>query len=77
MTREKAIEELKNVGYDVQMKNIDLDFVMKKLDLNTDSFEQLMNEKPKNFMDYPNSASKIANLKRVVNYLRVKGLYSK
>lgn len=77
LTREKAIEELKNVGYDVQMKNIDLDFVMKKLDFNTDSFEQLMNEKPKNFMDYPNSASKITNLKRVVNYLRVKGLYSK
>jgi N-acetyl sugar amidotransferase len=77
LTREKAIEELKNVGYDVQMKNIDLDFVMKKLDFDKESFKQLMNEKPKNFMDYPNSASKITNLKRVVNYLRVKGLYSK
>ncbi|MBP6755518.1 MAG: N-acetyl sugar amidotransferase [Bacteroidia bacterium] len=77
LTRDKAIEELKYVGYDIKMKNIDLEFVMKKLDFDKESFEQLMNEKPKNFMDYPNSASKIIILKRLVNYLRAKGLYSK
>lgn len=77
LSREKALAELSVPAYDTQMKNIDLDFVMKKLDFDTYSFEKLMNEKPKNFMAYPNSASTIIKIKKGVNYLREKGLYSK
>lgn len=77
LSRENALTELSLPAYDVQMKNIDLDFVIKKLDFNKSSFEKLMNEKPKNFMAYPNSASTIIKIKKGVNYLRAKGLYSK
>lgn len=77
LSRENALVELSVVGYDSQMKNIDLDFVMKKLDFDKYSFEKIMSEKPKNFMAYPNSASAIIKIKKIVNYLREKGLYSK
>jgi len=77
LSREKALEELRREGYDAQMKEIDLEFVMKKLDFDKESFEKIMSEKPKSFMDYPNSASVIIKLKRFVNYLRQKGFYNK
>lgn len=77
LTREKALKELNLESYSQEMINNDMPFVLKKLDFDEKSFECIMNEKPKNFMDYPNSASKIIKLKKVVNYLRVKGLYSK
>lgn len=77
LSRKNALTELSVPAYDIQMKNIDLDFVMKKLDFDKISFEKLMNQKPKNFMAYPNSASTIIKIKKGVNYLRAKGLYSK
>jgi len=77
LSREKALKELSGEGYDAQMKNIDLEFVMKKLDFDKERFDTIMNEKPKSFMDYPNSASVIIKLKRFVNYLRQKEFYNK
>jgi N-acetyl sugar amidotransferase len=77
LSREKALEELSLEGYNAEMRNIDRDFVMKKLDFDNESFEKIMNEKPKNFMDYPNKAIFIIKLKKMVNYLRQNGLYSK
>lgn len=77
LSREKALEELAKEGYNSEMKNIDRPFVLKKLDFDEASFEKIMNEKPKTFLDYPNSASGIIKLKRFVNYLRERGFYNK
>jgi N-acetyl sugar amidotransferase len=77
LSREKALAELGKEGYNAEMFNIDRPFVLKKLDFDEASFEKIMNEKPKTFMDYPNSASTIIKLKSFVNYLRERGFYNK
>lgn len=77
ISRAKAIEELNFESYSQEMINNDMPFVLKKLDFNEKSFEAIMMKKPKNFMDYPNSSESIVKLKKLVNFLRSVGLYSK
>lgn len=77
LTREKAFEEISKPGYSAELFTIDKPYVLKKLDFDEESFNKIMKEKPKNFLDYPNSASNIIKLKKFVNYLRVKGWYNK
>jgi hypothetical protein len=73
LSRENALKELSLEGYNADMKNIDIDFVMKKLDFDKESFEKMMIESPKNFMDYPNSSSAIIKIKKSSKFLREKG----
>lgn len=77
ITRETALSEVKTIGYDPFLMEQDKQFVMKKLLLSEKSFNALMNETTKTFRDYPNNERKVDWLKRFVNKLRNKGLYSK
>jgi N-acetyl sugar amidotransferase len=77
LTRELALEEIKKEGYSQELFNIDKPFVLKKLELTEEEFQEIMEAKPKTFMDYPNNFSKVEKLKKIVNFLRLKGLYSK
>lgn len=75
--RETALAEINTVGYDPILMEQDKQFVMKKLLLTAEEFEALMDLPKKTFRDYPNNESKVNQLKKFVNYLRFKGMYSK
>jgi N-acetyl sugar amidotransferase len=75
--RENALAEMERAGYDPILMEQDKEFVMKKLLLTSEKFEALMKLPKKSFKDYPNNEKKVEWLKRFVNKLRKKGLYSK
>lgn len=77
MTREKALEELTINPYSSEMQQIDREYVIKKFELSASDFQEIMNSKLKTFLDYPNNATNVGKLKKIVNYLRLKGIYSK
>lgn len=77
LSREKALEEIKAEGYSQELFNIDKPFVLKKLELTEEEFQKIMDAKPKTFMEYPNNFTKVEKLKKFVNFLRSKDLFSK
>jgi N-acetyl sugar amidotransferase len=77
LTRGQALEEIKKEGYSKELFDIDKPFVLKKLELTEEEFQKIMDSEPKTFMEYPNNATKVEKLKKIVNFLRLKGFYSK
>ena len=77
LTREDALTEIIKSGYDQGLLDQDMQFVMKKLNLSQQEFNAMMELPIKSFIDYPNDEKKVNRLKRIVNYLRLRGLYSK
>jgi N-acetyl sugar amidotransferase len=77
LTKQEALMEFKKPIYDEKLLIQDREFVIKKLSLSNESFEKLMNNPLKSFFNYPNSYNTVNRLKKLVNYLRRKGLYSK
>lgn len=55
ITRDEALEELKNPPAKEEMLVNDKEYVMKKLGLSTEEFESIMNGSKKTFDEYPNS----------------------
>lgn len=56
MTREEAIEKLKEPQFEDLIINQEIDFVLNKIGLNTDDFEKIMDEPPKQHSDYRTSS---------------------
>lgn len=77
ITREEALEQLRENAYEPQLLRQDFEYVTDKLKLTDESFRQLMELPNKSYKDYPNKERSIYLLKRFVNYLRSKGIYSK
>jgi N-acetyl sugar amidotransferase len=77
MSRQTALEEIEKPGYDAKLLRQDKEFVIKKFVLTEESFENLMNLPPRSYEDYPNSFNRVRFLKKIVNFLREKGFYSK
>ncbi len=77
LNRNDALEELKIDSYTGSLFNQDLVFVKKKLDFTDEEFLQIMNSKPKTFREYKNIEKYIVIIKRVVNFMRQKGIYTK
>ncbi len=77
ITREEALKEVAKVGYNKDLLDQDMHFVMKKLNLKQSEFDEIMKLPVKSFKDYPNNEAKVNRLKKLVNYLRFKGMYSK
>ncbi len=78
ISRDKALKLIKQPPYlDSNLLKIDKDFVQKKLNLSDDDFDEIMKLENRNFMKYKNSSNQITRLKKIVNFLRSKGLYSK
>lgn len=77
ITREEALEEIKISTYSGELLEQDKQFVLKKFDLTENDFDNIMNSNRKTFRDYPNSYETVQKIKKIVNYLRTKDLYSK
>jgi N-acetyl sugar amidotransferase len=75
--RDEALREIEIIGYEPNLLEEDMVFVKKKLDFDHDSFNSLIKLPLKSFKDYPNSYYFVSKLKQFVNFLRLKGLYSK
>jgi N-acetyl sugar amidotransferase len=77
ITREDALIELEKDIYPSSLFNDDFIFVKKKFLLSDQEFDNIMSSPIKSYKDFRNIEGKIDLLKRFVNYLRFKGLYSK
>ncbi len=51
ITREEALNKIKNSSYPLNQEIVD--YTIKKLGLTKEEFDDIMNSKPKSFMDYP------------------------
>lgn len=55
ITREEALEELKNPPYNNESVRIETDYLSKKLGISVEEFNQIMQQPPKSYKDYPNN----------------------
>lgn len=77
MTRDRALEELKNPPCEESLLKQDRAFVIKKLGLTDFEFEEIMRAKPKTFKDYPNNSDLVEKLKSFQLWLRKKNIMPK
>jgi N-acetyl sugar amidotransferase len=77
LSREEAIENLKNIDYDPSLMKQDREFFLKKLGFTESDFQQILDSPIKSYKDYPNSRNMIFRLKKLVNWLRYNNFYSK
>lgn len=77
ISRNDSLNELKKPIYDAKLLTQDKEFVIKKLKLTPDGFEKIMQSPKKKYTDYPNNAIWVERIKKLVNFFRNKGLYSK
>jgi N-acetyl sugar amidotransferase len=71
LTREVALEKLKDNPYDGQQAAKDLDYVCKKLSITKTEFLDLMSKPNKNYRDYRNQAHLIALGVKIAQFLRI------
>jgi N-acetyl sugar amidotransferase len=77
MTREQALLDIQELGYDEEMKKEDMIFALKKLEMSEEEFDKLMKLPIKSFWNYPNNYNRVMKLKAIVNFMRDKKLYTK
>jgi len=77
LTREKALEELKNPPCDPELMEQDRQYLIKKFNLTAAEFDQIMALPVKSYRDYNTNYSKIVLLKRLQHYLRNIGVFYK
>lgn len=77
MTRQEALEKMKEPPASPGMVNQDKEFAIKKLNMDAQEFENIMKLPRKTFKDYPNNSKLIWRIKDMVNWLRTKNIYSK
>lgn len=75
LTREQAMEEMKQPPYPEAQQLDDLAYVSKKLGLRGCAFDEIMALPVKSFRDYRNSFAMVNLLKSIANGLRGHGLY--
>jgi hypothetical protein len=71
ITKQQAIELLKQNPYDENLMKRDLEFIAKKLDFKIDEFKSLINEKGKTYKDYRNSFFLLNFLIKVAQFLKI------
>ena len=59
ITREYALEELKKKTYQPEQVNIEKTYISKKLGISLEEFENIMEDPPKLYRDYPNDEKKL------------------
>ena len=75
LKKEDALVEIKKPPYPVNMQEQDKVYVTKKLGLNLEEFDSIMTSKVKSFRGYKNSFDFVKILKKIVNKLRLLGMY--
>ncbi len=77
ISREEALELLKEPIYPIELFEDDQEYVLKKLDLSRENFNEIMDSSHKTYRAYPNSSSFHGVLRKALNTLRrLKILYS-
>ena len=59
MTREQALEDLKNKSYNELTLDADKEYVSKKFGIEVEELERIMSLPPKSYKDYPNDEKKL------------------
>lgn len=77
MTREQALEEIRDDPCPANLQEQDRRYVLKKFDLTESEFAGLMALPPRSFRDFPNNHDNVERLKRVLTALRSRGWYSR
>jgi N-acetyl sugar amidotransferase len=77
ISRNEALIELEKEIYPQNIFKDDFLFVKKKLSFSDQEFDNIMKTPVRTFKDYKNIEGKIDLLKKFVNFLRLKNLYSK
>ncbi len=72
MTREEALEEIKEPPYPEDLLEDDKEFVIKKLGLTQQEFNQIMNDPPKSYNEYDNNEKIWNRFSKLVNFARNK-----
>ncbi len=75
ITRNQALDEMKNPPYPIAQQQEDLVYVCKKLGLRGSTFDEIMALPVKSFRNYRNSFAAINFLKSIANFMRGRGLY--
>lgn len=70
MSRDEALEEMKEPLYDPIELEEDRDFLIKKLGFSTSEWEKIMNDKPKTEHDYKNESKLLERMLKLKNKLR-------
>jgi len=74
MTREEALEKMKEDTYPAELQQADREYVIKKLGITEEEFERMLTSINKAFSDYPNNYSVIKFLFAVLKAMRNCGL---
>ena len=69
MSREDALIEIKKDHYDIELMRNHREFVIKKLGLVNNQFNEIWNNKNRNFKNYPSYYPFIQKMSRIVNIL--------
>lgn len=70
ISREDALEELKQASINPDLLKQDRDYVVKKLGFSEEEFEQILNTQNKSFSDYPNNDSLWKNFSWLIKIAR-------
>lgn len=74
LTRDEALETIKNETYPLELQNDDKEYIKKKLELSEDEFQDIMNSPVKYFSDYPNNYALFRILFSIFNRIRNVGV---
>ena len=77
ISRDEALESLKEYPFSNQEVLEDKKYVIKKLGLTEEAFEEIMNLPRKSFHIYPNNYHTINKIKKIINFFRKKGFLPK
>ncbi len=77
LNRERALLDLELPAYDDNLFRQDYNFVLKKFELTEEHFDVIMNAPINSFRDYPNNYAMISRLKKMLNFLRKKNIFSR
>lgn len=67
MTREEALNEMKKETYSSDKLKEDKEYLIKKFGISEQEFEDIMNQPPKTFLDYPTNYTNFEYLKKIRN----------
>lgn len=70
ITREQALEQLKQPTADPKLMEEDKEYLIKKLDITPEKFDEIMNAPVKSILDYPNHHVWEMKFRRMLNKLR-------
>ena len=77
ISRDEALERIKDYSFSNQEVLEDKKYVIKKLGLTEETFEEIMNLPQKSFYNYPNNYLIIKKVKKIINFFRRKGFLPK